>query len=110
VLDGDQRVGRIMLAQQTREGLPWFWTTERFMQSTDDHGYTASLEQAMADFEVRWDASHPREIPQMPVQPIDPTSKVYGRMPVLLQQEFERSLGSSPAPNDDRLLIDSVAA
>jgi hypothetical protein len=111
VLDGDQRVGRIMLAQQTPEGLPWFWTTERFMQSTDDHGYAASREQAMGDFEVRWDASHPPEIPQMPAQPIDLTSKVYGRMPVLLQpRKLDGSLGSSPVPNDDLMLIDIVAA
>ena len=110
VLDGDRRVGRIMLAQETPEGLPWFWTTERFMQSTDDHGYAASLEQAMGDFEVRWDASHPPRIPQ-PVQPIDPTSKVYGQMPVLLQpKEFDGSLGSSPAPNDDPTLINSDSA
>jgi hypothetical protein len=37
VFDGDQRVGRIMLAQQTPEGRPWFWMTARVLQSMDDH-------------------------------------------------------------------------
>jgi hypothetical protein len=110
VLDGDQRVGRIMLAQQAPEGRPWFWTTERFMQSTNDHGYAASREQAMRDFEMRWDASHPPKIPQ-PAQPVDLTSKVYGQMPVLLQpRKFDGSLGNSPAPNDDPMIINSVSA
>jgi hypothetical protein len=108
VLDGDQRVGRIVLAQQTPEGRRWFWTTARVPQSTDDHGYAASREQAMADFEVRWGALHPRRIPQILVQPIDLASKVYDRTPVLLQPKvFDGSLAGTagtellkPAPND----------
>ena len=59
VFDGDQRVGRIILAQQTPEGQPWLWMTARVPQSMDDHGYAASCEHAMADFEARWDALHP---------------------------------------------------
>ena len=62
VFDGDQRVGRIMLAQQMPEGRPWFWMTARVLQSMDDHGYAASREHAMADFEARWEALHPRQI------------------------------------------------
>jgi len=69
VFDGDQRVGRIMLAQQTPEGRPWFWMTARVLQSMDDHGYAASREHAMADFEARWEALHPRQIPLIRVPP-----------------------------------------
>jgi hypothetical protein len=36
----------------------WFWTiTARVPQSMADRGYTASREQAMADFKARWPSS-----------------------------------------------------
>ena len=72
VFDGDQRVGRIILAQQTPDGRPWFWAAARFPQSMDDHGYAVSREQAMEDFEARWNAVQPLHIP---VQPTDRASK-----------------------------------
>ena len=76
VFDGDQRVGRIILAQQTPEGRPWFWAAARFPQSMDDHGYAASREQAMEDIEACWNALHPLHIL---VQPTDRASKVDDR-------------------------------
>jgi hypothetical protein len=53
VFDGDQCVGRILLAEQTPEGQRWFWTTAPVPQSTLDHGYAANREQAMTDFTAR---------------------------------------------------------
>jgi hypothetical protein len=54
VFDGDRHIGRIMLHTQAPEGQPWFWTiTARVPQSTQDRGYAASREQAMADFKAR---------------------------------------------------------
>src|SRR5262245_19981152 len=49
-------VGRIMLHPQTPKDQPWFWTiTAREMPpSVHNHGYSASREQAMADFKARW--------------------------------------------------------
>jgi hypothetical protein len=69
VFDGDQCVGRILLAEQTPEGQRWFWTTAPVPQSTLDHGYAANREQAMTDFTARWDALHPRLLSK--AQPID---------------------------------------
>ena len=68
MFDGDQRVGRIILAQQIPEGRPWFWATARFPQSMDDHGYAVSRERAMENFEARWNMLNPLHIP---VQPTD---------------------------------------
>ena len=71
VLDGEARVGRILLAERTPEGQRWFWTTASVPQSTLDHGYAANREQAMMDFAVRWDELHRRSIPQISAQPIE---------------------------------------
>ena len=55
VFDGKRIVGRIMLHPQGPEGRPWFWSIiSRVPQSTDDRGYSATREQAMADFKARW--------------------------------------------------------
>jgi len=56
VLDGGKVVGRIMLHPQAPQGQPWFWTiTElKFPPSVHNHGYSATREQAMADFRARW--------------------------------------------------------
>ena len=51
-----QVVGRIMLHPQAPEDKPWFWTiTDRWKRpSIDDKGYSATRENAMADFKARW--------------------------------------------------------
>ena len=56
VLDGDDVIGRICLSPQTPEGRPWFWTiTARdYPRSIHSRGYSATREQAMADFKARW--------------------------------------------------------
>ena len=72
VLDGDQSVGRVLLAERTPGDQRWFWTAAPLTQSALDHGYAASREQAMADFTARWDALHSRQIPQIPAQSIAP--------------------------------------
>ena len=71
VLDGEERVGRILLAERTPEGQRWFWTTVPVPQSTLDHGYAVNRQQAMMDFAVRWGELHPRPIRQIPAQSID---------------------------------------
>jgi hypothetical protein len=48
VFNGERHIGRIMLHPQAPQGQPWFWT------STADRGYSATREQAMADFKVQW--------------------------------------------------------
>src|SRR5262249_557237 len=56
VLDNSRVIGQIMRHPQTPEGRPWFWTiTAREMPpSVHNHGYSATREQAMADFKARW--------------------------------------------------------
>ena len=71
VLDGEERVGRILLAERTPEVQRWFWTTASIQQSPLDHGFAENREQAMMYFSIRWDELHPRPIPQIPAQPID---------------------------------------
>jgi hypothetical protein len=49
-------VGRIMLHRQAPKDPPWFWTiTAREIPPSDhNRGYSATREQAMADFKARW--------------------------------------------------------
>jgi hypothetical protein len=52
-------IGRIMLHPQAPKDQPWFWTivAREIPPSVQNHGYSATREQAMADFKVRWSAS-----------------------------------------------------
>jgi hypothetical protein len=49
-------VGRIMLHPQAPEDQPWFWTitAREIPPSVYNHGYSATREQAMADFKKQW--------------------------------------------------------
>ena len=52
-------VGRIMLHPQAPKDKPWFWTivAREIPPSVHNHGYSATREQAMADFKTRWAAT-----------------------------------------------------
>ena len=52
-------VGRIMLHPQAPKNQPWFWTivAREIPPSVHNHGYSATREQAMADFKTRWAAT-----------------------------------------------------
>jgi hypothetical protein len=52
-------VGRIMLPPQAPKDQPWFWTitAREIPPSVHNRGYSATREQAMADFKARWLAS-----------------------------------------------------
>jgi hypothetical protein len=50
VLDDGRMIGRIFLQPQAPEGRPWFWT----ITSPVIPGYSATREEAMADFKARW--------------------------------------------------------
>jgi hypothetical protein len=52
-------VGRIMLHPQAPKDLPWFWTitAREIPPSVHNRGYSATREQAMAEFKARWVAS-----------------------------------------------------
>ena len=56
VLDGGRCIGRIFLLPQAPDGHPWFWTITAPEQAPLVHncGYSATREQAMADFKARW--------------------------------------------------------
>jgi hypothetical protein len=56
VLDGGRCIGRIFLHPQGPQGTPWFWTITAadIPPSTDKRGYSATREEAMADFKERW--------------------------------------------------------
>jgi hypothetical protein len=62
VLNSCRVIGRIMLHPQGPEGQPWFWsiTAIDFPPSVYNKGYSATREQAMADFKARWLAQAPR--------------------------------------------------
>ena len=49
-------VGRIMLHPQAPKDQPWFWTitAREIAPSVHNRGYSATREQAMADFKARW--------------------------------------------------------
>ena len=49
-------VGRIMLHPQAPKEQPWFWTITSLEMppSVYNRGYSATREQAMADFKARW--------------------------------------------------------
>jgi hypothetical protein len=56
VLNDGQVVGRIMTHPQAPDGQPWFWsiTAREKPPSIQNGGYSATREQAMADFKARW--------------------------------------------------------
>ena len=55
VYDDGKVIGRIMIHPQAPKDEPWFWTiTARGRGSLEDRGYSASREQAMADYRARW--------------------------------------------------------
>jgi hypothetical protein len=55
VLEGGRVIGRILLHPQAPEGHPWFWTitSMEYPPSVYNKGYSATREQAMADFKAR---------------------------------------------------------
>ena len=55
-LDGGRVIGRIMLHPQAPDGHPWCWTITApdIPPSLDERGYSATREEAMADFKARW--------------------------------------------------------
>jgi hypothetical protein len=56
VIDGDRVIGRIFLSPRSPPGRNWMWTiTARDKPpSIHNRGYSATREQAMADFKAQW--------------------------------------------------------
>jgi hypothetical protein len=56
VLDGGRVIGRIFRSPQAPENQPWLWTitAPAHPHSVHNKGYSATREQAMADFKARW--------------------------------------------------------
>jgi len=54
VLEGNRRVGRIVLTAQGPQGMPWLWEITARPESTQNRGYAVSCEQAMREFKARW--------------------------------------------------------
>jgi hypothetical protein len=60
VFDSNRRVvDRIMLHPQAPNDKPWFWTitAREIPPSVHNRGYSATREQAMAEFKTRWAAT-----------------------------------------------------
>ena len=56
VLDGDRSIGRIFLSPTAPPDRNWMWTiTARdYPPTIHSRGYSATREQAMADFKAQW--------------------------------------------------------
>jgi hypothetical protein len=54
VFEGNQHVGRIILTMKAPQGMPWFWAITARPDSTQNHGYAVSREQAFKEFKARW--------------------------------------------------------
>ena len=56
VLDGGRVIGRIFLSPQGPEGRRWFWTITALEAppSVHNHAFSATREEAMAEFKARW--------------------------------------------------------
>ena len=56
VLNDGRVIGRIFQQPQAPQGQPWFWTitAREHPPSIHSRGYSATREQAMADFKVQW--------------------------------------------------------
>ena len=56
VCESDCGIGRIFLSPQAPQARPWFWTiTARdYPRSVHSRGYSATREEAMADFKAQW--------------------------------------------------------
>src|SRR5262245_45861662 len=54
VFEDNRQVGRIALTAEGPPGMPWFWTITARPESTQNHGYAVSREQAMKEFKARW--------------------------------------------------------
>ncbi|MGB9060064.1 MAG: hypothetical protein WCC50_16255 [Pseudolabrys sp.] len=52
----DRCIGRIFLSAQAPQGRPWFWTitASEYQPMIHSRGYSATREQAMADFKAQW--------------------------------------------------------
>lgn len=54
VFAGKQLVGRITLTPHAPEGRPWFWVITARPESSQNHGFAVSREQAMLELNARW--------------------------------------------------------
>ena len=56
VFDGDRCIGWIFKPPYASPSKPWFWTITavEFPPSVHNKGYSATREQAMADFKTQW--------------------------------------------------------